>query len=71
MSANDIESALTSKGRAATIAAFENVPAQSRQRADAQKWISLVKAERMIFDKQCEFKEQIRIDECFKDIAWG
>jgi len=68
MSAEDIAAAPISKGRAATVSAFKNVPAQSSQYRDAEKWISFVKAERLTFDKQCEVKEQIRTDECFKDI---
>ncbi len=68
MSAQEMENAPISKGRLAAINAFDNVPMQSRQRSDAEKWISFVKAERMTFDKQCEFKAKIRIEKCFKDI---
>ena len=68
MSAYDMENAPISKARLATIDAFENVPTQSRQRSDAQKWVSFVKAERVTFDRQCKFQLELRIQECNKDI---
>ena len=68
MNAEEKAAAPISKGRVATLAAFKNVPNQSQQSRDAQKWISFVKAERLTFDKQCEIKEQIRTEECYKDI---
>ena len=68
MNADEKAAAQISQGRVATLAAFENVPNQSQQSRDAQKWISFVKAEKLTFDKQCEVKEQIRTEECYKDI---
>jgi len=68
MSADEKAAAPITKGREATISAFETVPAQAKQRGDAQKWISFVKAERLTFDKQCEVKERIIIEKCFADI---
>lgn len=68
MNQQEKAAAPVTKGRTSTVKAFENVPAESKQSHDAQKWISLVKAERLTFDKQCEVKERIRKDECFKEI---
>jgi len=68
MSEAEKAAAAKTKARQSTIAAFENVPSHSKQARDAKKWISFIKAERLTFDKRCEFEERVRRDECFKDI---
>ena len=68
MSEADKAAAPKTKARQSTIAAFQNVPSGSKQAASAKKWISFVKAERLTFDKRCEFEERVRREECFKDI---
>jgi len=68
MSAAEKATAPKTKARQSAIAAFENVPAESKQAHDAKKWISFIKSERLTFDKRCEFEiVQIR-QHCFLDI---
>ena len=68
MSETQKANAPKTKARQSAIAAFENVPAETKQARDAKKWISFIKSERLTFDKRCEFEERVRIEECFKDI---
>jgi len=68
MSEAEKSAAPKTKARQSAIAAFEKVPPTSTQTRDAKKWISFIKAERLTFDKRCAFEEQVRIDECMKDI---
>ena len=68
MSETEKSAAPKTKARRLAIAAFENVPSQSKESRDAKKWISFIKAERLTFDKRCEFEERVRREECFKDI---
>ena len=68
MSETQKENAPKTKARELAIAAFENVPAESKEARDAKKWISFIKSERLTFDKRCAFEERVRKEECFKDI---
>lgn len=68
MSEAEKAAAPKTKARQSTIVAFENVPFGSKEAVSAKKWISFVKAERLTFDKRCEFEERVRREECFKDI---
>jgi len=68
MSEAEKAAAPKTKARQSTITAFENVPSTSPQSRNAKKWISFITAERATFDKRCIFEEQLRKDECFKDI---
>jgi len=68
MGSEALAAAPKTKARQYTIASFEKVPANSKESNDAKKWISFIKAERLTFDKRCEFEERVREDECFKDI---
>jgi len=68
MKPEELANAPKTKARQSTIAAFENVPSNSKESRDAKKWISFIKSERLTFDKRCEFEERVRKEACFKDI---
>jgi len=68
MKPDEMANAPKTKARQATIAAFEKVPSTSKQNRDAKKWISYIKAERLTFDKRCEFEIIIKRKSCFQEI---
>ena len=69
MSSAEKAGAPKTKARQSAIAAFEKVPLESKDYRAAKKWVSFITSERLTFDKRCEFEEQVRIEECFKDIS--
>ncbi|NNC37782.1 MAG: tetratricopeptide repeat protein [Hyphomonadaceae bacterium] len=64
-----IEASPRNKGWNHAIAAFDNVPASSRERSNATKWKSFIKNEKQGFLDRCQFKKDVVKEGCFQDIA--
>lgn len=57
-----------SKARQSAIDAFEKVPAVSRERGNARKWIQFINAEKQAVNARCEFERGVEQELCFQKI---
>ena len=54
--------------RERAIAAFNNVPASSRENRNAKKWVSFIRAEAKAVEDRCEFEASVKEEQCFIQI---
>ncbi|WP_427449864.1 hypothetical protein [Litorimonas sp. WD9-15] len=56
------------KARLSAVQAFERVPATSRERLNAQKWMKFIAAEKSAVDRRCEFEIGLERQLCYGKI---
>lgn len=58
-------SSAKSKKRNNAVAAFDNVPSSSREKRDAQKWTSFIRAEAQAVEDRCQFEKDTERELCY------
>lgn len=68
MSDAEMAAAPITKARERAIAAFDKVPASSRERGNARKWTQFIKSERAAVERRCKFERDVERQLCFGNI---
>jgi tetratricopeptide (TPR) repeat protein len=63
-----MDEAPITKARLNALAAFDRVPASSRERGNAQKWKKFISAEREAVQRRCEFERSVERELCYQNI---
>ena len=68
MSDAQMAEAPITRARQNAINAFDKVPAGSRVKSDARKWVQFINAEKEAVDRRCEFERNVEKELCFQKI---